>query len=91
MNKEQIYDTEIAPLMTQIINICQQHGIAMLLSFAIPTQDDPSLACTTLLPDENNVNAPGHKEALRLLRNEVEAMHLRTTHADGSTTLTAIL
>lgn len=30
MNKEQVYDEKIAPLMTQIIAICQEHKIAML-------------------------------------------------------------
>jgi hypothetical protein len=49
MNKEEIYDAKISPLITQVIDICQQHKIAMFLSFAIPTEDDPDLACSTAL------------------------------------------
>lgn len=51
MNKEQIYDAEISPLMAQIIGICQQHGISMLATFDIPTEEDPDLLCTTNLAD----------------------------------------
>lgn len=49
MNKEQIYDEQIYPLMAEIVAICQLHKIAMLASFAIPTDDDPTLQCTTTL------------------------------------------
>lgn len=55
MNKEQIYDEQIAPLMTQIIEICQKHGIAMLASYAIPAPEDPGLMCTTHLADGDGV------------------------------------
>lgn len=54
MNKEQIYDQSIAPLMTEIINLCKANNIAMLASFSIPKDDDPDLLCTTaLLGDES--------------------------------------
>lgn len=43
MNKEEIYDEKIAQLMAEIIAICQQHKIAMLASFTISTEDDPTL------------------------------------------------
>ena len=49
MNKEYVYDNEIAPLMSAIIAICQKNKIAMLASFFIPTDDDPTLECTTAL------------------------------------------
>lgn len=53
MNKEQIYDAEIAPLMDQIIAVCKANKIAMLASFHIPTEEDEHLNCTTyLLSDE---------------------------------------
>lgn len=55
-NKEQVYDDDINPLMAQIIAICQEHNIAMLASFAIPTPNDPGLRCTTkILTDESLV------------------------------------
>ena len=42
MNKEDVYDTQINPLMAEIIKICQENKIAMLASFAIPTEENPS-------------------------------------------------
>jgi hypothetical protein len=53
MNKEQIYDAQISPLMTQIIAICKAGGISMLAHFDISHEDDPGLACTTCLPGED--------------------------------------
>lgn len=49
MNKEQIHDNQINPLMAQILEICQAHKIAMVASFSIPTEDDPELMCTSAL------------------------------------------
>ena len=91
MNKEQAYDEIISPLMTQIIETCKKHGIAMIASFSIPTEEDSGLCCTTCLPDEAGENAHGHIEAFRILRNERPAMHMRTDHGDGRVTMTAIL
>lgn len=51
-NKEQVYDEQIGPLMQQIIDLCQQHGIAMLATFALPTEAQPDLNCTTAIPNE---------------------------------------
>ena len=91
MNKEQAYDEIVSPLMTQIIETCKEHGIAMVASFAIPTEEDSGLCCTTCLPDENGDNAHGHKEAFRILRNDRPAMNMRVDHGDGSTTMVAVL
>lgn len=53
MNKEEIHDSQISPLMAEIIAICKANKIAMLASFHIPTDEDPGLECTTaLLTDE---------------------------------------
>jgi hypothetical protein len=49
MNKEQIYDEQINPLMAKIIAICKEHKIATVASFAIPTDEDEGLMCTTAL------------------------------------------
>lgn len=51
MNKEQIYDEQIAPLMMKIIETCRQNGIAMVASFDIAHEADPGLRCTSQLPD----------------------------------------
>ncbi len=49
MNKEQIYDEKIHPLMGKIIEICKEHKIAMISSFSIPNDEDPNLLCTSAL------------------------------------------
>jgi hypothetical protein len=92
MNKEQIYDSQINPLMEQIIEICKSNKIAMLATFAIPTPEDADLCCTSQTPDETG-KLPRHMaEASSLIRNGRAApMMLTTQHADGSKTLTAIL
>lgn len=33
MNKEQVYDEQISPLMTQLLEVCQREGIPMFASF----------------------------------------------------------
>jgi len=94
MNKEEAYDAKISPLMTEIIAICREHGIAMVASYAIPTDDDDGLRCTTLLPDGEGKPDPKCQEAHNLLRRgdqTASPMMLTTQHADGSKTLTAIL
>lgn len=44
-DKEQVYDEQIAPLMTQIIEICRAHKIKMHASFEL----DGDMMCTTNL------------------------------------------
>ena len=90
-DKEQIYDAQINPLMAQIITICGQAGIAMVCSFAIPTKEDADLCCTSILPDETGKNTSLHLQALRILRGDRPTLHMRTTHVDGSQTLTAFV
>lgn len=91
LNKEEIYDEKISPLMKEIIGLCKAHGIAMIASFALPTEEDTGLCCTTCLPDENGKNAPGHRKAFGLLRNETSPLIVRTTQGDKTLSVTAIL
>ena len=65
MNKEQVYDSKISPLMTQIIAACQEHGIAMVADFAIPVEGHPDLCCTSSTLDEKRERPPHHAQALR--------------------------
>lgn len=67
-NKEQVYDEQIYPLMAQIIEICEKHGIAFIADFSIPTPDNPDLAAATLVLDGDGNNAPGHLAAARILK-----------------------
>ena len=94
MNKEEIYDEKISPLMGQIIAICQQHGIAMLASYSIPNGEDEGLCCTTHLADETGEVYERFARANAIIRQghgSRDALMLTTQHADGSKTLTAIL
>lgn len=52
--KEAIYDSQIAPLMAQIIEICKEHKIAMVASYAVPNEHDDGLHCTTVLLEESH-------------------------------------
>jgi len=93
MNKEQIYDSEIAPLMSKIIEVCKANKIAMLADFAIGHADDEGLKCTSALTTEE-YNPPAEMvKACAMLtpRKAAPPLMLTTTHADGSKTLTAIL
>ena len=63
-NKEEIYDDILNPLVAKIIALCQEHGIAMFASFAIPTPEDADLACTTCLPDGDG-NTPDYLQRAR--------------------------
>ena len=45
-DKEKVYDEQIAPLMKQIIDICKEHEIAHVCSFAL-SDSETGLLCTT--------------------------------------------
>lgn len=50
--KEIVYDDQIAPLMTQVLMLCQKHGISTLCAFDISGKEEPGLVVTSQLPDE---------------------------------------
>jgi hypothetical protein len=93
MNKEQIYDEQISPLMTQIIEACQANKIAFVACFSIPNDEDPDLRCSSAMLGEEFEPPEEFKRAWRELRpsNSGGMMMLRTENGDGSTTLTAIV
>jgi hypothetical protein len=100
MNKEEIYDSQISPLMQQIIAITREHGIAMIASFDIahdgegPNGEDCSaLLCTTHLPDGDDECNERFSRAAALLQRSggTASMMITTTHGDGSKTLTAVI
>lgn len=92
MTKEDIYDNKISPLMAQVIEICQTHGIAMIANFACPNDQDESLQALSMVPDESGKHPANHKEALLCIRPSLRSpLMLTTSRADGSKTMTAIL
>lgn len=55
MKKEKVYDEHIAPLMSQIIDLCKQNDIAAFAHFRLDNKDDEDqVLCTTALPVSNN-------------------------------------
>jgi len=48
--KEDVYDEQIAPLMTQIIAICKEHRIPLVAQFNYAAEEDGPLLCTTIIP-----------------------------------------
>ena len=73
MNKEQIYDEKIAPLMRQIIEICQEHNIGMLADFEIPNDEDQDLCCTSGTPGDGDQISRRHSLARSKLMGEARA------------------
>ena len=93
MNKEEIYDEKINPLMAQIVDICKEHGIATFCTFAIPTEEDDGLSCTTHLQNGDGEFDERCRLAYAAAMNgqrRAKPLMLTTTHADGSKTLTGI-
>jgi len=91
MNKEQIYDEQIHPLMAQIFEICQANKIAFLASFSIPTEEDDDLRCTSAML-EKDFDPP--EEFMRAWQ-EIKPVRrsplmLTTERGDGSVTMTVI-
>ena len=81
LNKEQVYDEQISPLMNQVIAICQERGISMLATFALPVPGNEGLACTTALADETGQQPPMHRRLLSVLAAHSDLMKNReTTH-----------
>lgn len=68
--KEDVYDNQISPLMTQIIAICKEHKIAMLADFALDEDEDSEdgpLKCTTTLLTDDHDPTDEQIEAMRIL------------------------
>jgi hypothetical protein len=92
INKEEVYDNEIHPLMAKILEICMTNKIAFIASFSIPTPEDPDLACSSALLGKEFGPTESLRTAWRAIRPSAPGplLVLRTENADGSATLTAI-
>lgn len=68
---EDVYDEQVAPLMTQIIGICKAYGIPMIASFAYRADgpNDASYCSTYLEPSEHGFDytAPERYEQMRAI------------------------
>lgn len=74
---EKVYDEKIAPLMTQIIDICREHKMPVLASFAYGRNEEKSDFCTTYLEFENRVPEP-FRPALSLIKNGFAPLTITT-------------
>ena len=68
-NEEEVYDTQISPLMIQIIKICKEHKIPMIASFACENGEDKGVCtCTTLINNIDKRKVPGFNRASHIAR-----------------------
>lgn len=68
MNKEQIFDAKIAPLVRDIFTLCSDYGIAMVTAFALPTTEQPGLCSFSSTPDGNGEMPEKFAEVSDILR-----------------------
>lgn len=55
MEKEQIYDEQISPLVKKINALCKEHKLSTLMVFGIGSEETPEATCTTLLSFNEDV------------------------------------
>lgn len=92
MTKEQAYDNHIAPLMSEVIAICDQHKISMAAQFALPDEEHPDLVCSTCLVGNEYDSPKHHYDLIRIMRrSDAPAMRLSVRNADGTTVEESII
>lgn len=67
MTLEEIYDSQVAPLMEKIISVCKANGIPMIASFDLSDAVNPDFACTTFIAGGKDAAdlPPAYEEFLR--------------------------
>jgi hypothetical protein len=82
---EEVYDKEIAPLMTKIIEVCKAHNMPMVASFnyACPNENDEEMCTTLIIPPER-----GEQRTLRAVKRALfskspEMYRVTEKNADG--------
>lgn len=66
-DKEEIYDTQISPLVAKIIEICERERIPTAMQFYIKeAKKGTPIFCTTFLPFESE--SEGYKQIERIGR-----------------------
>lgn len=59
MDKEQVFDAEVQPVLDQLIKACEEKGIAFLATFDLSPRDAESMKCMTVgCADETGVPSP---------------------------------
>lgn len=59
--KEAFYDEKISPLVAEIIKLCKEAKINMLMDFSLgyDEKEDNTLFCTTIMPDLDKEDKAG--------------------------------
>lgn len=93
MTKEQIYDSQISPLMQKIIEICTEHKIAHLCTFSLDESPDEEdcLMCTTCNLDEKCNPPEVYKLLTDLLFPRQAGVSLIVHRGDGKGSIDAIV
>ncbi len=54
--REEAYDAELFPLMSQVIEVCKRHGIPVFAAFEITDADDeePGWCTTSIVPADSS-------------------------------------
>lgn len=77
MTKEEVYDSQINPLMSQIIEICKEHKIAALCTFSLDLAE--GLMCTTALLKDEFEPPESLLNALRAIRPRSQSLAITVT------------
>jgi hypothetical protein len=85
-SKEQIYDEQISPLMTRIIEICRSHKIPVAACFGINTDEgeDADLVCSTILYDKDWNTPDNIKSAAKAMQQRRSMAIITTLGKDGN-------
>ncbi len=82
-DKEAVYDSQISPLMTQIITICKEHKIPMLASFCLSPRNEAgdldNYFCTTYLDGPDGWQPQELKRAIQDIRPSTVAFAVMVT------------
>jgi hypothetical protein len=84
---EKVYDEEVAPLMTKIIEICKQHKLPMFATFlyANDLESGDDGVCTSFLMFEERP-IPEPMLALRQFGRSPAPLRMRVRNKDGAIT-----
>ncbi len=83
-DKEKVYDEEIFPLITKVVEICQKHEIPMVASFTYKAYSESTDRCTTILNGFKGRFEPIYQAAHAMFRSpERRSLSIMITKKDG--------
>jgi len=92
-NLEAIYDAEIAPLMSKIIDICKEHKLPVFATFLYandPETEETGLCTTNLMFDERPIPTQVSCLAGQIVR-PIPALKLTVRNKDGQITKQTVI